>query len=176
MLECPPQRDKGRIDMAEKTTPDHIKERIREILLEDGWSIRQESGPKTIWAFVAEDRVGRKIVVGQNKDRKDQIIIQGTITIDEGINNKLQQLSEEERNNFLWDLRFELLRTDLDFDGIGMPLKQIQIKTRVFLDVLAKDTFLFRTSQVHKGLLVVFWMLARKFAQQPPRKQLGFQR
>lgn len=162
--------------MAGKTTPQHIKERIREILIEDGWGIRQESSPTAIWAFVAEDRVGRKIAVGQNKGREDQIIIQGTIAIDEVTNNRLGQLSEEERNNFLWDLRFELLRADLEFDGIEMPLKQIKVKTRVFLDAMAKDTFLLRISQVHKGVLIVLWMIARKFAQQPPRRQLGFQR
>jgi len=162
--------------MAEKITPDHIKERIREILMEDEWSIRQESAPRAIWAFVAEDRAGRKIVVGQNKGREDQVIIQGAVTIDEVTSNRLGQLSEEEHNNFLWDLRFELLRTDLDFNGIEMPLKRIEVKTRVFLDALAKDTFLIRTSQVRKGVLVILWMIAKKFAQQPPPKQLGFQR
>ena len=162
--------------MAGKTTPQHIKERIREILLEDGWNIRQGSASKATWAFIAEDRRGRKIGVGQNKGREDQVIIQGAVTIDDVTNNKLNQLSEEEYHNFLWDLRFELLRTDLEFEGIEMPLKRVAVKTRIFLDALAKDTFLLRTSQVRKGVLLILWMVARKFAQQPPKRQLGFQR
>jgi hypothetical protein len=176
VLECPPQKDKRRADMAEKTAPEHIKERIREILMEDGWSIRQESTPKAIWAFVAENRAGIKIVVGQKIDREDQIVIQGSIHPDEIITSRMAQLPEDERNNFLWDLRFELLRTDLEFSGIETPLKQVEVSTQIFLDALTKDTFLLRTSQVRKGLLAIIWMLAKKFAQQPPRKQLGFQR
>jgi hypothetical protein len=165
-----------RIDMAEKTTPDHIKERIREILMEDGWSVREESTPKAIWAYIAENRARIKIVVGQKIDREDQIVIQGSVSPDDIIANKMAQLPEDERSNFLWDLRFELLRTDLEFSGIEMPLKRVEVSTRIVLDALTKDTFLLRTSQVRKGMLVIIWMIAKKFAQQPPQRQLGFQR
>jgi len=162
--------------MAEKTTPQHIKDRIREILMEDGWGVRQEPASKAIWAFIAENRAGIKIVVGQQIDKEDQIVIQGSVTPDDIIANRMAQLPEDERNNFLWDLRFELLRTDLEFNGIEAPLKRVEVSTRIFLDALTKDTFLLRTAQVRKGVLLVLWMIAKKFAQQPPRKQLGFQR
>ena len=162
--------------MAGKTAPQHIKERIREILMEDGWSVRQEPSSKAIWAFVAEDRLKRKIVVGQNEGKEDQIVVIGGVNIDEATNNRLNQLSVEERNDFLWALRFELLRTDLEFSGVEIPLKRVEVVARIFLDALSKDTFLLRVSQVRKGVLIVLWMLAKKFAQQPPRRQLGFQR
>ena len=162
--------------MAEKTTPDHIKERIREILMEDEWSIRQESFPQTIWALVAEDRLGRKIIVGQNVDREDQIVIQGAVIFDEATTNRIAQLPENERNDFLWNLRFELLRTNLEFKGIELPLKHIDVSERLFLDAITKDSFIQRTSEVRKGVLAIQWMTQRRLAEQPPRRQLGFQR
>jgi hypothetical protein len=171
-----PKKSKGRVEMAEKTTPDHIQDRIREILMEDGWSVRQEPASKAIWAFVAENRAGIKIVVGQKIGKEDQVVIQGSVSPDDIIAYRMAQLPEAERNNFLWDLRFELLRTDLEFDGVMMPLKRIEVSTRIFLDALTKDTFLLRTSQVRKGMLAIVWMLAKKFSQQPPKRQLGFQR
>jgi hypothetical protein len=162
--------------MAEERLPDHIKERVRTLLMEDEWSLRQESFPRTIWAFIAEDLLGRKIVVGQNIDREDQIVIQGGVTLDEITTNRIEQLPEDERNNFLWDLRFELLRTNLEFSGIQLPLKHIDVSERIFLDALTKDTLIQRASEVRKGVLMIQWMLQRKFAEQPSRRQLGFQK
>jgi hypothetical protein len=162
--------------MAEERLPEHIKERVQTLLMEDEWSLRQESFPRTIWTFIAEDRLGRKIVVGQNIDREDQIVIQGAVTLDEITTNRIDQLPEDERNNFLWDLRFELLKTNLEFSGIQFPLKHIAVSERIFLDALTKDALIQRTSEVRKGVLMIQWMLQRKFAEQPPRRQLGFQR
>lgn len=162
--------------MAEETLTSRIKEKVHDWLMEDGWSLRQESFPQAIWAFVAEDRLGRKIVVGQNADKEDQVIIQGAVIFDEKTTNKIAQLPEDERNNFLWELRFELLKTDLEFSGIEIPLKSIQVSERIFFDALTKDSFLQRASQVRKGVLIIQWMMLKKFAQQPPRKQLGFQK
>lgn len=162
--------------MADERLPERIRERVRTLLMEDGWSLRQQSFPQTIWAFVAEDPLGRRIVVGQNVGREDQIVIQGAVSLDEVTTNRIAQLPEDERNNFLWDLRFELIRTNLEFGGIHLPLKRISVSVRVFLDALTKDTLIQRASEVRKGVLIIQWMLQRKFAQQPPRKQLGFQR
>ncbi|GAG02639.1 unnamed protein product, partial [marine sediment metagenome] len=86
------------------------------------------------------------------------------------------RLAEDERNNLLWDLRFELVRTNLEFSGISLPLKRVEVIERLFLDALTKDSLLQRASEVRKGVLIVIWMLARRFAQQPPPRQVGFQR
>ena len=162
--------------MADERLPERIRERVRTLLMEDEWSLRQESFPQSIWAFVAEDRLNRKIVVGQTVDREDQLIIQGAVTLNQATTDRIAQLPEDERNNFLWDLRFELLRTNLEFEGIQNPLERVQVSERIFLDALTKDTFLQRTSEVRKGVIIIQWMLQRKFVEQPSQRQLGFQR
>ncbi|MBA7651606.1 hypothetical protein ES703_59425 [subsurface metagenome] len=93
---------------------------------------------------------------------------------DENVTTKLDQLSEEERNNFLWELRFELLRADLDFNGVTVPLKRIEIMKRISADALTKDNFVQRLGQVHKGVIIVQWIIARKFAQPSAQKEIGF--
>ncbi len=144
--------------------------------MEDGWSLRQETPQGGLWAFVAEDSRGRRVVVGQNANRQDEVIIQAQVNIGDDTINKLSSLPENEREELLWDLRFELLRTNLEFAGIETPLKSIKVSERIFLDALTKDCFLQRISEVRKGLLVVLWILARKFVQPPPPRQMGFQR
>ena len=155
---------------------DTIKEKIRNWLMEDGWSLRQETPQQGLWAFIAEDSRGRKIVVGQNSNKQDEVVLQGQVNIGDDLTNKLNNLEEEDRNEFLWDLRFELLRTNLEFAGIEIPLKSVRVSERIFAEELSKGVFLQRTSEVRKGVLVILWMLQRQFAQQPFPKQMGFQR
>ena len=162
--------------MASDMSPDQIKEQVRNWLMEDGWSLRQETPPQTLWAFLAEDQFGRKIVVGQRANREDEVVIQGSVNIGDDTTDRIDRLNEDERNTLLWDLRFELVKTNLEFSGISLPLKRVEVIERIFLDGLTKDCFLQRASEVRKGVLIVLWMLARKFAQQPSPRQMGFQR
>jgi len=162
--------------MASEMSSDQIKERVRGWLMEDGWSLRQETSQQSLWAFVAEDQFGRKIVVGQRVSREDEVVIHGAINFSDDTTDRIGRLTEDERTNLLWDLRFELVRTNLEFSGIDIPLKHIEVVERIFLDGLTKDCFLQRASEVRKGILIVQWMLAKKFAQPPPPRQVGFQR
>lgn len=162
--------------MTTEMPPNQMKEQVRAWLMEDGWSLRQETPRGSIWAFVAEDQFGRKIVVGQRAGKEDEVVIQGAVNIGDDTTDRIGRLVEDERNSLLWDLRFELVRTNLEFSGIDIPLKRIEVVERIFLNALNKDCFLQRASEVRKGVLIVLWILARKFAQQPPPRQVGFQR
>jgi hypothetical protein len=164
-------------NMTTNKSPKDLEDKIRTWLMEDGWSLRKETPQGGLWAFVADDGRGRKIVVGQNANREDAIILQGGINIDDNTSREIDKLPEGERNDFLWDLRFALLRTNLEFSGITLPLKRIELMERIVIDApLTKDCFVQRTSEVKKGVLLVLWMLSRKFAQQIPNQQMGFQR
>ena len=164
------------VDMSTDRKPSDIKEQIRTWLMEDGWSLRQETPQGGLWAFVADDGRGRKIVVGQNINKPDEIILQGQVNVGDDITNKISQMQEVERNKLLWDLRFELLIKYLEFAGIEIPIKSVRVSERIFQDELTKGHFLQRTAEVRKGVLVVLWMLQKQFAQQPPPIQMGFQR
>jgi hypothetical protein len=154
----------------------NIREKAQNWFMEDGWSVRKEPAPDATWAIVADDGKGRKVVVGQTPGRDDQLLFQGAVIIDDITSDKINELPESERNNLLWDIRFELIKTDLEFMGIEAPLKRVEVMGRIFFDALTKDAFLNKVSQVRKGILIVIWMLAKKFATQPPRKELGFHR
>jgi len=163
-------------DMATEMSSNQIKDKVRTWLMEDGWSLRQETPPISLWAFVATDQSGRIIVVGQRKNKEDEVVIQGAVNIGDDTTDRIMRLTEDDRNNLLWDLRFELVKSNLEFSGIALPLKRVEVLERIFLDGLTKDCFLQRTSEVRKGLLIVMWLFARKLGQPPPPRQMGFQR
>ena len=159
----------------ENKKPSELKEQIRTWLNENGWRVQQQKArPETMWALAATDSQGQKIVVGQTVDRENAITLKASITFDNSTNDRLSSLSKRDRNGFLWDLRFELLRADLEFQGVEHPIQGITVVRRVFLDALTEDTFLHRASQVRKGVLIVQWLLAKVLQQQPGREQIGF--
>lgn len=162
-------------DMANQTPTNGMKDTVHKWLMDDGWKVGKRTFPEATWAFIAEDNFGRKIVIGQKPDRQDELLIQAQVNISDDDRTKLDQLPEDERNNFLWDLRFELLRTDLDFKGVELPLKNIEVMLRISADTLTitKDTFRQGIQRVTRGIIIQ-WMFMRKFAQQPPQKQVGF--
>jgi len=160
--------------MTNKSPSNDVKDKVHGWLMEDGWKLQKYALPDASWAFVAEDPCNRKIVVAQKVGRDDQLLMQATVIPTEDITTELDQLSEDERNNFLWDLRFELLRAGIDFDGVTVPLKRVEVMMRIASDALTKDTFVQRLGQVHKGVILVQWMVARKFAKPLPQKEIGF--
>lgn len=161
--------------MSNTTSTNDVKDTVHKWLMDDGWKVGKQTFPEAAWAFVAEDNLGRKIIVGQRSDRRDELLIQARVTFNDD-RAKLDSLPQDERDNFLWDLRFELLRTTLDFRGTELPLKNIEVMLRLSADtlILTKDIFRQGISQVGKGILIIQWMTMRKFQQQPSPKQLGF--
>ena len=161
-------------EMSNKTFTNDVKDTVHKWLMDDGWKVGKRTFPEAAWAFVAEDNLGRKIIVGQRSDRRDELLIQAQVTFNDDDRAKLDSLPQDGRDNFLWDLRFELLRTNLDFRGIQLPLKNMEVMLRISSDALTKDAFRQGISQVAKGILIIQWTFMRKFAQQPPQKQMGF--
>ncbi len=160
--------------MTNKSPLNDVKDKVHGWLMEDGWKLQKHTLPDASWTFVAEDPYNRKIVVGQKVGREDQLLMQASIIPDEDVTTQLDQLSEDECNSFIWDLRFELLRADLDFNGVGLPLKKVEVMKRISTDALTKDTFVQRLGYVHKGVIIVQWIIARKFTKPAMHKEIGF--
>jgi len=161
-------------NMANKPPSNDVRDKVNGWLMEDGWKLQKHTLPDASWAFIAEDPNIRRIVVGQKVGRDDQLLLQAAVIPDENVMTQLDKLAEDERNNFLWDLRFELLRAGIDFNGVGIPFKRVEVMMRITTDALTKDVFVQRLGQVHKGVILVQWMTARKFAKPEAHGEIGF--
>jgi hypothetical protein len=161
-------------DSARNQRSQQIQSKIQAWLMEEGWRIRQEQAPDAEWFVSGESEARVRIGVGQRKGSPDQIIVQGSVTIDQAHQDKINKLPKDERGKFLWDLRFSLLNLGVEFSGVTEPPQEIRISQRIYEDGLTKDRFLQRVSQVRNGVLNVLWMIARKLAQPPPERHAGF--
>lgn len=62
-------------DMTNKTPTNGIKDAVHKWLMDDGWKVGKRTFPEAAWAFIAEDNLGRKIVIGQKSDRQDELVM-----------------------------------------------------------------------------------------------------
>lgn len=151
-----------------------IQAQIQTWLMEEGWRIRTENVPDAEWFLSGESEAQVRIGIGKKRERPDQIIIQGSVTFDQTHRNQIARLLPEERSDFLWDMRFSLLNMGVEFSGVTDTPQEVRISQRIYYDGLTKDRFLQRVSQVRNGVLNVLWMVARRLAQPPPERTVGF--
>ena len=161
-------------DSARNQRSAEIREQIQTWLMEEGWRIRTENVPDAEWFLSGESEARVRIGIGQHRGRPDQIIIQGSVTFQQEQQEQITRLPPEERNDFLWNMRFSLLNLGVEFSGVAEPLQEVRISQRIYYDGLIKDRFLQRVSQVRNGVLTVVWMVARRLAQPPPERTVGF--
>ena len=154
------------------TALDDVEKRVRQWLLEEGWQLDAESRPDYKFAIVADDGSGRKLIVSQQSQKADRITIEASVSLSDDHVKKMEKLQQKKRRDFLWDLRFELLQTDVEFTGVGESLQRVVVGQPIFYDALSKDVFMQRVSEVKKALLLVLWKVAQLMEESP--SQMGF--
>ena len=149
-----------------------VEETIKTWLVEEGWSLTEQTQPELRFAIVAQDEAGRKLIVGQENKRPDRIVIQASVTYGPDDQKRFNALPQKKRREFLWELRFDLLQMDVEFGGLSEPLQRVSVSQLIFYDALLKDAFMQRLSEVKKALLLIMWKVAQLMEEPPP--QMGF--
>jgi len=78
-----------------------------------------------------------------------------------------------QRRSLLWDLRFDLIKMGVDFNGMAEPVQQVDITQRMYDDGLTKDRFLQRVTKIKNAQVLVIWSINRAFDQPPDDEVLG---
>lgn len=130
-------------------------------LEQDGWNPVESQSDESEWLLSATDDRETKIAVGQVKGTKDLIKIVATIEFDDDPAKQLR--SQSDRDDLIWDLRFDLLRAGLDFSGVDHPLQSIHLVQDIHNDdSFNRDRFLRLVDDVKRGVLIVTWTLERR--------------
>ncbi len=150
---------------------DSAQARIKAWLLEEGYTVSTEDRPNAKWLLVGKAPKG-KIVVGQPSDAPDRVLISASIAVADEHQAKFNKLPKTKRDEFLWDLRFALLQTDVEFEGVKEPLDRLALSEIIFAGALTKDRFVQRVAHVRKGTLLILWKFQHLFEENPDK--LGF--
>ena len=138
-----------------------LRSRIEKWLVDEGWQLELRDASGTSWNFVATDSNRRVVNIRLRLGKLDQVSLMGSVVLTPQDQRQLERLPESERNAFLWDLRFDVIRLGLDFMGIDFPLRRISVMQELYFDGgLSKDTFMQRLAQVRRGVALIqfhFW-------------------
>lgn len=146
------------------------KEKIRNWLLEFGFSIKEISASNTSFNFEGTNGEGRKLNVLQESSKKDEIQLGTRIVVEQW--PRIDAMDIDRRNALLWNLRLALINLGVGFMNIDLPLEEIQLHTSIFYDGLTKDRFMFRLFLLRRAIALVSYMIGRELQEPPPR--LGF--
>lgn len=160
-------------------TEDRYSKRARiKNWLETEWLLSEIHDPNTSWVVQATNRTaaadGQSFVVLQTPLFPDQMLIQGSVEVEAEMQEQLTALSATERREFLWELRFGLLKLGVEFIGVADPLDEVMIRKTIWDDALTKDEFMNRVDQVNSAVIYVIWMLQRRLPARESGAEASF--
>lgn len=141
-----------------------LRSRIEAWLEADGWSLAPIDAPDADWLLVAVHPSQIRIQVGQKPERPDALILQASVSLSEEHRQHLAALPPPPRADLLWQLRIDLLRSQVEFDGLGEPLDRIRLHRRLFVEDLTRTAFLDRVDALRHLVLLVITRVTRALA------------
>lgn len=153
------------MEVSETADPYPKRARVKN-WLETEWLLSEIFDPNTSWIVQATNKApgaeAQAFVVLQTTIFPDQLLIQGSAEVDPEMQEQLSAMSAAERREFLWDLRFGLLKLGVEFTGVVDPLELVMVRKTIWDDALTKDEFMNRVDQVNSAVIYVIWMLQRR--------------
>jgi hypothetical protein len=147
---------------------ENVMRKIQKRLLDENFKVQSVSDEHAYFNFVAENEDKRTVNIFQAINKKDRITIATRgVLLPEHL-SKLSKMDANDRNRFLWTLRFGLLNRGVGFSPITMPLEFIEMSDTIYYDNLTKDNFMHKIFEVRKALLFIFWMVERELGEPEP--------
>jgi len=144
-----------------------IRAKIERWLDQEGWSVEPRSGEGVVWALLAVDRLKRRLVISQHKGHEDRVLIEARVVPSVEQAERLTEAPSTLAMDLIWDIRFELNRMGIDFQGVHLPFQRALLTEAIYFEGafdsgLAKDTFFQRVEHIRRGIAMVQFLLQRR--------------
>src|ERR1700720_3526439 len=138
----------------EATTKDRFPKRaLVKDWLSTEWSLSDLYDPNTYWILQAMSKEGKgegqSFVVLQTTVFPDQLLIQASAEVVPEMRKQMTEMTDADRRDLLWELRFGLLNLGVEFTGVTEPLELVMIRKSIWDDALTKDCFMNRVDEVN---------------------------
>ncbi len=133
----------------------------------ENWTVKPRTREGVIWTLMAEDRHKRRLLISQQHGHEDRVLLEARVVPTPEQAEKLEALPVGQANDLMWDMRLELSRMGIDFQGVTLPLKRVVLTQALYFEgaldgALAKDTFFQRVEHVRRGIAMVQFLLQRR--------------
>ena len=140
-----------------------VREQVRSWFEELGWPVEDQPVKGLAWRLRAKHGGGQSVTVFQMSSKLDLLHLGGSVAPDGAHPEKLAAIAPAVMQNFLWDLRFELLRQRFQFNIEGPGGRSLYWDEGV-----SRSQFVAAVEEIHHGVLTVQWMIQRLLDEPPP--------
>lgn len=144
---------------------DAVRSRVVDWLLAEGWQATRGSGEGAAWAVRGQDPGGKVVVFAQENESPHRLVLHASVRLDDSHTEKLQALDPKLRDDFCWKIRMKLLDMRVDFQGVVLPLEQINLRMRLYSEDLTRTGFFDTVGSLQNAMLFVIWTVRRALDQ-----------
>jgi len=147
--------------MTDQNLSQTLKQNINNWLNEEGLQVEETTPEGFAWAFVVKRSDELKLTVAQQVGKADSCLVRVGVNI-QGIQIASTGMTQDEIDELLWELKFELVRHEVDFDGLDWPLEKVNIFRSIYSDGLTKNVFADTVGKVVRAAMLFEWVLRRR--------------
>ncbi len=141
--------------------------KIERWLQQEGWTVEPRAGQGSVWTLLAVDRLKRRLLIAQHKGHEDRVLLEARVVPSADQAARLTEASPDLAAELMWDIRMELNRMGIDFQGVSLPFQRAVLTEAIYFEGafdsgLAKDTFFQRIEHVRRGIAMVQFLLQRR--------------
>lgn len=147
-----------------------VREQVRTWFEGLGWAVEEGAAEKGMaWRLGARHGGGQSVGAIQRSDQPDILVLGGSVAPGGPHAQKLASLAPGLMRNFLWELRFELLRQRYQFQIQGPGIRRVALTRVLYWDEgVRRSQFFSAVEEIHHGVLTVQWMIQRLLDEPPP--------
>ncbi len=148
-----------------------MRDKIREWLMRDGIFKREAPDDKAEFHFVAEvPPASSQFVDVIYPKNTDLILVASGLKLSDEHYKAVMSLSEQEREKFMWEIRFGLLFLPTEFQIIpdSKNPQLFQFTRKLYIENLTRQSLMDAIAEVHKCKLFIIWKLRQKFGDRKP--------
>ena len=156
--------------MTDSGDVNEVRDQIQVWLEGMGWTVQAApAGEGVAWRLRARNPAGQSVAVIQQPSRPDLVLLGGSVAPSGPHPEKLAALGAKVMREFLWDLRFELLRQRYQFQIRGPGIQRVTLNRTLYWDEgVSRSQFVAAVEEIHHGVLTVQWMIQRLLDEPPP--------
>jgi len=153
----------------ESTAPepdlDRVRDRTAGWLEAEGWETTEGSGEGAAWALRGRDPGGKVVIFAQESQTPHRLVLHASVRLDETHSDNLKALESREQEDLCWRIRLKLLDMRVDFQGVAMPLQQINLRMRLYSEDLTRTSFFDTVGTLQNAMLYLIWTVRRVLDQ-----------
>ena len=144
---------------------DQVRVRIVDWLLAEGWHTTKGSGEGAAWALRGQDPGGKIVIFAQESQSPHRLLLHASVRLDDGHRRKLDGLERARQEELCWTIRMKLLDMRVDFQGVSLPLEQVDLRMRLYAEDLTRSRFFDTVGSIQNAMLFLIWTVRRALDQ-----------